>query len=93
MRKLNGCFFWVTLVVVILLLIPTLGAQDAKKININTASAAELVQLKGIGEKKAEKIIEFREAHGPFETPEDLVKVPGIGLKTYETNKEELVVE
>ena len=69
------------------------GAQDAPRININTALADELVQLKGIGPQKAAKIIEFREANGPFEEPEDLVKVPGIGPKTYEANKHRITVE
>jgi competence protein ComEA len=68
-------------------------AEDLSKININTAAADELVQLKGVGEKKAVLIIEFREANGPFKLPEDFLKVPGIGPKTFETNKNRIVVE
>lgn len=45
-------------------------------VHINTASAEELCALKGVGPKLAEKIIAFREASGPFRTPEDLQKVP-----------------
>ena len=63
------------------------------KININTALDEELVQLKGIGKKKAARIIEFREANGPFKRPEDLIKVPGIGPKTFENNKHRISVE
>ena len=71
----------------------TAWAEESAKININTASADELVLLKGIGEKKAALIIEFRETHGPFKIPEDFLKVPGIGPKTFEKNKNRIVVE
>ena len=53
-------------------------------VHINTASVEELCALKGVGPKLAEKIIAFREASGPFRTPEDLQKVPGIGKKKSE---------
>ena len=52
-------------------------ADDAQKININKASSAELCKLKNIGPACAERIIKYREANGPFEKPEDLVKVKG----------------
>jgi len=70
-----------------------LWADDSQKININTASADELMDLKGIGEKKAQAIVDFRENNGPFKQPEDIIKVPGIGPKTVETNKDIIVVE
>ena len=69
------------------------GAEDSVKININTASAEELVLLTGIGQKKAAKIIEFRETNGPFERLEDFLEVPGIGPKTFEANKDRITVE
>ena len=93
MRRLQPWISWVTLMVVIVTWLPVLGAEDSHKININTASAEELRQLKGIGEKKAASIIEFRENQGPFKSPEDLLKVPGIGIKTFEANKERIEVE
>ena len=68
-------------------------AAEVEKININTASAEELVTLEKIGPKLAESIIEFREKNGPFEKPEDIIKVKGIGEKTYELIKDRIVVE
>ena len=93
MRKMLA---WVALIAVIVFVsswISFTWAEDTKKININTALADELAQLKGIGKKKAKTIIEFRANNGPFEIPEDLMKVPGIGPKTYEANKDRIAVE
>jgi competence protein ComEA len=64
--------------------IPTRKAEDQNRININSAGAPELETLPGIGPALAEKIIEYRERHGPFETAEDLMKVSGIGPATME---------
>ena len=49
------------------------------KINLNTAGVDELMTLPGIGEKRAEDIIAYRQANGPFRIPEELTEVPGIG--------------
>ena len=68
-------------------------AADAGKINLNKATAAELSQLKGIGMKYAEKIVEFRDKNGPFKQVEDLLKVQGIGPKILEKNKDRITVE
>jgi competence protein ComEA len=65
----------------------------AEPVNINTASVEELAEnLIGIGPKKAMAIVEYREANGPFYTPEELVNVKGIGPKTLEKNKENITV-
>jgi len=69
------------------------AAADVKKININTASAEELMQLKGIGSSHAANIIAFREKNGPFKNPEDLIKVPRIGRKTFEKNKDLIIIQ
>jgi competence protein ComEA len=53
------------------------------KVNLNTADAAELQKLPGIGEVTAAKIIASREAEGPFASTEDLKRVSGIGDKKY----------
>ena len=71
----------------------TVNAAEVQKININTASAEELAQLKGIGPSHAAKIVAYREKNGPFKMPEDLVQVSGIGQKTFEANQEVIIVE
>ncbi len=71
----------------------SLSAGELVKININTASAEELSQLKGIGPSHAAKIVEYREKNGPFKLPEDVMQVPGIGQKTFENNKDMILVE
>jgi competence protein ComEA len=48
-------------------------------VNINTATKEELTSLKGIGEKRAQDIIDYRTKNGPFKSVDDLQKVPGIG--------------
>lgn len=53
------------------------------KVDLNQASASELQKLPGVGEKVAQRILEYREANGPFRAPEELMNVRGIGEKTY----------
>ena len=68
-------------------------AGEAGKVNINTATVKELVKLKRIGQKVAERIIQYREKEGPFEKPEDIMKVKGIGVKIFEANKAKITVK
>jgi len=63
------------------------------KININEASKTELMKLAGVGAGSAQKIIEYREAHGPFKKPQDLEKVDGIGKGVIEKNAGRIVVK
>lgn len=56
-------------------------SSTTKRINVNTASKEELISLPGIGETIAQRIIEYRQTHGPFHRPEDLLAVKGIGPK------------
>ena len=62
------------------------------KININTATLAELDNLPGIGPAIAQKIIEYREENGGFNSIEDLQNVKGIGQAKYEDIKERVTV-
>ena len=72
--------------------LPGLAAGD-KKVNINTATKELLLTLDGIGDSYADRIIQYREQNGPFQSPEDILKVKGIGEKTYEMNKDRIVVK
>lgn len=58
---------------------PSGGSTDPEGIDLNTASAGRLEELPGVGPVLAERIVEFRDEHGPFATIEDLLDVPGIG--------------
>lgn len=68
-------------------------ATKEGKVNINTATVEELKTLKGVGEKKAEAIIEYRKKNGSFQTKEDLMKVRGIGKKLFESFQERVVTQ
>ena len=71
-------------------------AGDAKdkagKVNINTASKADLLGLPGIGESKAQAILSYRETHGAFRAVEDIMQVPGIKQGIFEQIQGYLVV-
>ena len=69
--------------------------QDAgtRKVNLNTAGLTELMTLSGIGEAKAESIIQYREKVGPFQSIDELKKVSGIGEAMFERIKECVEVE
>lgn len=66
------------------------GSAYAAKIDINKATASELMQLDGIGEKKAQAIVKFRKKHGKFTSAQDLLNVPGIGEATVKKNAKTL---
>ena len=93
MKRQNRIIALCLLVLVAMAYVPTPAAQEAEKININTASAEELTQLKRIGPKLSERIVEYREKHGHFKCPEDITQVRGIGPKTYELNKDQISTE
>ena len=64
-----------------------------QKVNINTAGIEQLTLLERIGTSYAARIIEYREKNGAFQVPEDIMKVKGIGRKTYEINIDIIVVK
>lgn len=63
------------------------------KVNINTADIKELMKLPGVGEKTAEKIIDYRKKNGDFKKAEDIKKVKGIGDKTFQKMEKMIVVK
>jgi competence protein ComEA len=87
---------WVIVMAVAMLFTATVpitraGAEVDHRIDINTASVAELATLPGIGDSKAKAIVDYRAAD-PFRTVEDLKKVKGIGDKTFESLRPNLMV-
>ncbi len=64
-----------------------------KKVNINNANQTELTTLPGIGENTAQKIIDYREQNGKFNTIEDIKNVSGIGDSKYENIKEYITIK
>ena len=63
------------------------------KVNINAASVEVIAQLDGIGEKMAQRIIDYREANGDFNAIEEITLVSGIGQKKFEEIKDSICVE
>ena len=65
----------------------------AAPVNVNTADAETISDaLKGIGLSKAQAIVEYRRKHGPFKSPDDLSLVKGIGERTVELNRDDILV-
>ena len=62
------------------------------KVNLNSATAAELEALPGIGQVLAQRIVDYRTQHGPFRSVRDLLKVEGIGEKKFDSIKDHVTV-
>jgi competence protein ComEA len=83
---------------IILALVLALGLNSAaiaaEPVDVNTANAEQLSEaLNGVGEAKAEAIIEYREANGPFKHADELINVRGIGMATVDKNRETIRLE
>jgi competence protein ComEA len=72
---------------------PALAPTPGFPININSASLEDLDRLPGIGPVKAQSILTYREANGPFSKIEDIIDVSGIGTATFENIKDLIIVE
>ena len=67
-------------------------ATEPLMVNLNTADAAQLQKLPGIGPGKAQAILRYRQAHGPFQAIEELMRVPGIKEGTFAKLKDYVTV-
>lgn len=80
--------------VLLSLLLSISASAFAGQVNINKADAATLsAELVGVGEKKAQAIIAYRDANGPFKSPEALANVKGIGESTIKKNEANILVK
>ena len=80
-----------TLAACIVLALP--GIVFAGQVNVNTADAETIsAELNGIGLAKAKAIVEYRKKHGPFRSADDLSLVKGIGERTVERNRTDILV-
>ncbi|MFT3653942.1 ComE operon protein 1 [Bacillus sp. B01(2024)] len=69
------------------------GEKEDAPVNINTATLDELQAISGVGQRKAEAIIAYREENGRFQTAEDLMNVSGFGEKSFERIKTSITVK
>jgi competence protein ComEA len=82
---------WIRKLSLCIMLLPVLAL--AGPVNINTADAETISRsLQGVGLSKARAIVEYREKHGPFKSPADLSLVKGIGDRTVELNRDNILV-
>ena len=79
------------ILIVILTVVFSVVTVAEEKIDLNSATAEEIATLNNIGLKKAEKIVEYRQSHGQFESVDDLKNVKGIGSVTIEKNRDRMV--
>lgn len=83
-----------TLLLALLLAFTALsGVAAVDAIDINRASADQLTALPGIGDRKAEAIVRYRETNGEFETVDQLIHVKGIGIKLLTGIRDQVAVE
>jgi competence protein ComEA len=82
---------WIRKLTLCAMLLPVVAL--AGPVNINTADAEAISRsLQGVGLSKARAIVEYRQKHGPFKSAEDLSLVKGIGDKTVELNRDNILV-
>jgi competence protein ComEA len=80
--------------VLLLFVVASPIAAFADPVNVNTADAATIsAELQGVGMSKAQAIVEYRKSHGPFKSPEDLTLVKGIGVRTVEINRANILLK
>ncbi len=102
MTKSRMIFLGIFTVIVVAMCAPAHAGQDTNSktktadellVDINTASVEDLAQLPGIGDKVAERIVNYREKNGRFQKTEEIMNVRGIGEKTFVKLRDHLVVK
>jgi competence protein ComEA len=82
---------WIARIALFMLLLPVVALSAP--VDVNTADAETIADsLHGVGPSKARAIVEYRQKHGPFRSPDDLSLVKGIGERTVELNRENILV-
>ena len=82
---------WIGKLTLFVLTLPVLAL--AEPVDVNTADAQTISEsLQGVGLSKARAIVEYRQKHGPFRSPDDLSLVKGIGERTVELNRDDILV-
>ncbi len=86
-------FFYALIFVALLSFVgESVDAKEKTQVNINKATVKELLMLKGIGSKKANDIIVYRDENGLYKKIEDIMKIKGIGDKMFEKIKDQITV-
>jgi competence ComEA-like helix-hairpin-helix protein len=86
----------ITVAILLAIALPVLHADApaaAGVVNINSADASQLAMLPRVGQKAAQRIVEYRTQHGPFQTASDLMQVKGFGQKSFDRLSQYLTTE
>ncbi|MDR4504616.1 MAG: ComEA family DNA-binding protein [Candidatus Scalindua sp.] len=92
MKTVEKIFYALIFVALLSFAGSSVDAKENEQININKATVKELLSLKGIGSKKANDIIVYRDEHGPYTEIEEIMKIKGIGDKMFEKIKDQITV-
>jgi len=92
MKHFNRKLYLAVLISIAIVMAGTSCVSAMEMVNINTASVEQLMQLDRVGANYAQRIVDYRENNGPFKAPEDIMNVKGIGKKTWEANRDRIVV-
>lgn len=92
-HQLSRSHFTISILTLILIIsFSGMGFASDGQVDLNAGTAKELQQLPGIGKGLAKRIVEYRTTNGPFKTVEELMKVKGIGKKTFAKMEERLTI-